>query len=313
MKKIAIIGAGKVGMSAAYMAVQRELANEIALIDIKEGLAKGLELDINQTSPIRGISTADAWIKGSEDFANLKGAGLVMVTAGFPRKPGMDRIELLGINGKIIKGIGENIKKYCPDAFVIVVTNPIDVMAMYMYTVLGSPKTKVIGQAGVLDSARFAWFIAEELGVSVKDVNTLVLGGHGDSMVPVLKYTTVGGVPVQSLIPPAKLDEIIKRTQVGGGEIVKLLGYSAFFAPAASTVAMAEGIIRNTGRVLPCSVYLDGEYGISGTFVGVPVKLGFNGVEKILDVELEKAEITALQLTADSYKKAFDELISIAE
>ncbi len=310
--KISVIGSGFVGMTVAYMTVYKELADEVAVVDILEGRAKGIALDIAQSTPIRGFSLSDTKIYGSEDYSIIKDSDIIIVTAGFPRKPGMDRIELLGKNADIIKMAAENIKKYSPEAIVIVITNPIDVMTYLMFRLLGVPRNQVVGQAGILDTARFQYFIADELKVSVKDVNTIVLGGHGDEMVPLIRFTNVGGVPVEQLIPGDRLQQIVVRTQKGGGEIVSLLKTgSAFYAPAAAAVSMAESIVKNAGRILPCSAFCDGEYGMYDVYVGVPVKLDKTGVAQIIQLPLSDDELKALHKSAEVYKNGIKDLYNL--
>lgn len=294
--KIALIGAGNIGGELAAAAVRKELG-DVVLFDIpeKEGVAKGKALDLEQTSAVTGY---DAHITGSSSWADCAGADVVIITAGVPRKPGMSRDDLLGINLKIIRNVAENLKAHCPDAFVIVISNPLDAMVYELKKVTGFPKERVVGMAGVLDSARFQHFLARELGASVKDVRTMVLGGHGDTMVPVRSYCTVDGVPVEQFIAKDKLDAIVARTASGGGEIVKLMGTSAYFAPAAAAIAMAEAYLRDQKRLIPCAAYCEGEYGYDGFYIGVPVVLGGHGVEKIVEVELSADEKAALDKSA---------------
>ena len=275
--KIALIGAGQIGGTIALLAAQREVG-EIVLHDIAEGVPQGKALDIVQSTPLHGIS---ARLRGTNDFASaLAGADVVIVTAGVPRKPGMSRDDLISINADVIKTVATNIREHCPDAFVIVITNPLDVMVWVMQKVSALPPHKVVGKAGVLDSARFRYFVAEEVGVSVEDVTAFVLGGHGDTMVPLVRYSTVAGIPLPDLvrmgwISQERLDAIVQRTRDGGGEIVKLLKTgSAFYAPAASAIRMAEAYLRDQKRVLPCAALLEGAYGVHGYYVGVPVVIG---------------------------------------
>ena len=287
--KIALIGAGQIGGTLALLAGMKELG-DVVLFDIAEGMPKGKALDISQTAAVEGF---DANVIGTNDYKDIEGADVVIVTAGVPRKPGMSRDDLVGINTGVIRTVGEAIKQYCPNAFVIVITNPLDAMVWVMQQVSGLPKHKVVGMAGVLDSARFAHFIADALGASIKDVNAFVLGGHGDTMVPVPQYTTVAGIPLPALvrmgkISQEKVDAIVQRTRDGGAEIVKLLGNgSAFYAPAASAIAMAESYLKDQKRMLPCAAYLNGEYGVKDLYVGVPVVIGKNGVEQIVEIELD--------------------------
>jgi malate dehydrogenase len=291
-KKIALVGAGQIGGTLALLAGLKELG-DITLIDVVEGVPQGKALDIAEASPVDGFNANYA---GSNDYADLAGADVVIVTAGIPRKPGMTRDDLIGVNTGIVKTVGTAIKTHCPDAFVIVITNPLDVMVWVMREVSGLPAAKVVGMAGVLDSARFRYFLSEEFKVSVQDVTAFVLGGHGDTMVPSVRYSTVGGIPLPDLVKMGwttqeKLDQIVQRTRDGGAEIVKHLKTgSAFYAPAASAIAMAESYLLDQKRVLPCAAMLDGQYGVSGVYVGVPVVLGAGGVERIVEIELSAEE-----------------------
>jgi malate dehydrogenase len=291
-KKIALVGAGQIGGTLALLAGLKELG-DITLIDVVEGVPQGKALDIAEASPVDGFNANYA---GSNDYADLAGADVVIVTAGIPRKPGMTRDDLIGVNTGIVKTVGTAIKTHCPDAFVIVITNPLDVMVWVMREVSGLPAAKVVGMAGVLDSARFRYFLSEEFKVSVQDVTAFVLGGHGDTMVPSVRYSTVAGIPLPDLVKMGwttqeKLDQIVQRTRDGGAEIVKHLKTgSAFYAPAASAIAMAESYLLDQKRVLPCAAMLDGQYGVSGVYVGVPVVLGAGGVERIVEIELSAEE-----------------------
>ena len=290
--KIALIGAGQIGGTLALLAGLKELG-DIVLFDIMEGTPQGKALDIAEAAPVLGI---DAGITGANSYEAIAGADVIIVTAGVPRKPGMSRDDLLGINLKVMEAVGEGIKTYAPNAFVICITNPLDAMVWALQKFSGLPASKVVGMAGVLDSARFRFFLAEALGVSVKDVHAMTLGGHGDDMVPLVRHSTVGGVPLPDLVKMGwlsqdKLDSIVERTRKGGGEIVALLKTgSAFYAPAASAIAMAESYLRDQKRILPCAAYLSGEYGVNGTYVGVPVLIGANGVEKIVEIAFDEAE-----------------------
>jgi malate dehydrogenase len=303
-KKIALIGAGNIGGELAAAAARRQLG-DIVLLDIpeKEGVAKGKALDLQQTAAIEGF---DASITGTSRYEDIAGSDVVIVTAGVPRKPGMSRDDLLSINLKIIRAVGEGIKKHAPSAFIIVISNPLDAMVAEMKRVTGFAKQKVVGMAGVLDSARFSCFLATELGVSIKDVRTLVLGGHGDTMVPCLSYCTVNGVPVTQSIKKERLAEIVKRTAGGGGEIVGLMGTSAFYAPALGAVQMAEAYLGDQKRMLACAAYLEGEYGYNGLYIGVPVVLGAGGVERIVTVELSADEKAALDKSAAAVKELIE-------
>lgn len=287
-KKIALIGAGMIGGTLAHLAELKNLG-DVVLFDVVEGLPQGKALDISQSSAIDG---QDVHLKGTNDYADIKGADVVIVTAGVPRKPGMSRDDLLNINTNIVKTVGENIKKYCPSAFVIVITNPLDAMVWVMQKVSGLPRHKVVGMAGVLDSSRFSYFLAEELKVSIQDITTFVLGGHGDTMVPLVQYSTVAGIPLPELvkmgwIKQEKLDQIVQRTRDGGAEIVGLLKTgSAFYAPAASAIRMAESYLYDKKRVLPCAAHLTGQYGVKDLYVGVPAVIGAGGVEKVVEINL---------------------------
>ncbi|KIU30386.1 malate dehydrogenase [Sphingomonas melonis] len=304
-KKIALIGAGNIGGTLAHLAALKGLG-DIVLFDVVEGVPQGKALDLSQCGPVEGF---DATIKGSNDYADIAGADVIIVTAGVARKPGMSRDDLLGINLKVMKAVGEGIAANAPDAFVICITNPLDAMVWALREFSGLPANKVVGMAGVLDSARFSHFLAEEFGVSVKDVNTFVLGGHGDTMVPVLEYSTVSGIPVSDLIEMGfstkeKVDEIIKRTRGGGGEIVALLKTgSAYYAPATSGIAMAEAYLYDQKRILPAAAHLSGEYGIDNLYVGVPVVIGAGGVEKVVEVKLSDEAKANLQVSVDAVKE----------
>ncbi len=298
--KISVIGSGNVGASTALFLAEKEIAREIAVVDIVEGMPQEKMLDMLQAGPVEHYST---FTKGSNNYADIDGSDIVIMTAGLPRKPGMDRMDLLLKNKEIVENAAASIKKYAPGAVVIVVTNPLDVMAYAMYKATGFNNKKVIGMAGVLDSTRFRAFIAESLNVSMKDVSALVLGGHGDDMVPVKRFASVSGIPLSELLPDEKINALIDRTRKGGGEIVSLLKTgSAFYAPAASAVLMAEAIARDEKRVVTAAVYLDGEYGAKDVYCGVPVILGKNGVEKIIEVELSAEEKTALSKSVESVK-----------
>lgn len=306
MKKVSVIGAGNVGATTAHLIAQKELA-DVVLVDIIEGVPQGKALDMTEAAP---IDRFDAKIIGTNDYAGINGSDIVVVTAGLPRKPGMDRLDLLHKNANIIEDVSTNIAKYAPDAVVIMVTNPVDVMTYHAWKVTGFPKNRVIGQAGVLDSARFAAFIAMELDVSVEDISAMVLGGHGDEMVPLPRFTTVSGIPITELLPAETIDRLIQRTRKGGSEIVGLLKTgSAFYAPATAVTRMVEAILKDKKRILPCSAHLKGEYGIEDIYIGVPVKLGADGIEKIIELKLTQSELTALQDSARVYKKGISNLV----
>jgi malate dehydrogenase len=303
-KKIALIGAGNIGGELAALAARHELG-DVWLFDIPEkvGLAQGKALDLEQNGAVLGY---DAGIKGTSSYDDIAGADVVIVTAGVPRKPGMSRDDLLSINLKIIRNVAENLKTKCPGAFVIVISNPLDAMVYEMKKVTGFPRERVVGMAGVLDSGRFQLFLARELGVSVKDVRAMVLGGHGDTMVPVLSYCTVNGVPVRQLIPAERLAAIADRTRNGGGEIVKLMGTSAYYAPASAAITMAEAFLRDEKRLLPAAAYLDGEYGYQDLYMGVPVVIGAGGVEKIVSIELDASEKAMLDKSASAVRELIE-------
>ena len=305
-KRIALIGGGQIGGNLALLAAQKELA-DIIIFDIPkaEGMVKGKALDLMQLRPHDGY---DVSITGTSDWNDVKNADLFIITAGIPRKPGMDREDLLEINLGIMKDVAENIKSQAPNSFVIVISNPLDAMVYAFYKTSGFQKNKVVGMAGALDSTRFRTFIAMETGLSVQDVTCMVLGGHGDTMVPITRLATIGGVPVADLISKEKLSSIEERTRFAGGEIVKLFGNgSAFYAPAQSAIEMAESYLRDKKRVIPCASLCNGEFGIDGYFIGVPTVIGANGVEKILEFELEKHEQDALNQTLNAVKKTVSE------
>ena len=299
-KKITVVGSGNVGATLAHRLADRQLG-DIVLIDILEGIPQGKGLDLLESGPIEGY---DVKIKGTNDYADTANSDLVVLTAGFPRKPGMSRDDLLKANFDVVKATTEKIVKYSPESILIVVTNPLDAMAQTAYKVSGFSKNRVIGMAGVLDTARYRTFLAEALNVSVLDIQGLVLGGHGDTMVPVPSYTTVAGIPISQLMSKDQLDKIIVRTAKGGGEIVNLLKTgSAFYAPSAAVAEMVDAIFNDRKRILPCAAYLEGEYGINGLFVGVPVKLGARGIEQIIEIKLTPEEQAALQKSAAAVKE----------
>jgi malate dehydrogenase len=301
-KKIALIGGGNIGGTLAHLAGLKELG-DVVLFDIVEGLPQGKALDLVQSSPIEGF---DAAIRGANDYADIKGADVVIVTAGVARKPGMSRDDLIGINTKVVTTVGQAIKTHCPQAFVIVITNPLDVMVWVMREASGLPHNRVVGMAGVLDAARFRYFLAEEFKVSVEDVQAYVLGGHGDSMVPLIRFSSIGGLPLPELVKMGwttekRLEEIVQRTRDGGAEIVNYLKTgSAFYAPASAAIAMAESYLRDKKRVLPCAAWLNGEYGIKDLYVGVPVVIGAKGVERVVEISLNGSERDAFEKSAQS-------------
>lgn len=304
-KKIALIGAGNIGGTLAHLAAQKELG-DIVLFDVAEGVPQGKALDLSQCGPVEGF---DAAITGTNDYRDIAGADVIIVTAGVPRRPGMSRDDLLGINLKVMKAVGEGIKANAPGAFVVCITNPLDAMVWALREFSGLPHHMVVGMAGVLDSARFTTFLAQEFGVSVREVNSFVLGGHGDTMVPVVEYSTVAGIPVTDLIKlglstQARIDEIVVRTRGGGGEIVALLKTgSAFYAPAASGIAMAEAYLKDQKRVLPCAAHVSGEYGVDGLYVGVPVVIGAGGVEKVIEITLDDNARANLGASVDAVRE----------
>ena len=304
--KIALIGGGQIGGNLALLSAQKELG-DIVIYDIPnaEGMIKGKALDIFQSSPLDGY---DANIIGSSNPEDIKDSDVVIITAGIPRKPGMNREDLLEINIKIITDVANNVKKYAPNAFVIVLSNPLDAIVYSFYKVSGFKKNKVVGMAGVLDSTRFKTFLAMETGYSVQDVNCMVLGGHGDTMVPITRLATIGGIPAEELISKDRLNAIVERTRHGGGELVKLFGNgSAYYAPAASAIEMAESYIRDKKRVLPCAALCEGEFGINGYFIGVPTVIGCNGIEKILEFQLQGKEQRELNKTLIAVKETVKE------
>ncbi|MGQ0588700.1 MAG: malate dehydrogenase [Sphingosinicella sp.] len=306
--KIALIGAGNIGGTLAHLAAQKELG-DVVLFDVVEGVPQGKALDLAQCGPVEGYDVA---LKGSNDYADIAGADVIIVTAGVARKPGMSRDDLLGINLKVMKAVGEGIKANAPDAFVICITNPLDAMVWALREFSGLPHNMVVGMAGVLDSARFRTFLAMEFGVSVQDVTAFVLGGHGDTMVPIVEYSTVAGIPIPDLVKMGwstqeKIDAIVKRTRGGGGEIVALLGTgSAFYAPAASGIEMAEAYLKDKKRLLPCAVHLSGQYGIDGLYVGVPCIIGAGGVERIVEIELNDEARANFQVSVDAVKELLE-------
>ena len=305
-KKISLIGAGQIGGTLAHLISIKELA-DVVLFDVVEGLAKGKALDIAQSTSVDGFNIN---LKGTNNYENIKNSDVVIITAGVARKPGMSRDDLLGTNLKIIKQVAEGIKKNSPNAFVICITNPLDVIVMALQKYSGLPTNKVVGMAGILDSARFKYFLSQELNVPVKSINTLVLGGHGDTMVPMPNHTTVDGKPLSQLISKEKLDFIINRTRKGGAEIIKLLEKgSAFYSPAASGVEMAESYIKNLKKTLPCAAYLNGEYGVKNIYAGVPVVIGNKGIEKVVEIKLDKLE----KRNFDDSIKAVRELFEAAK
>ena len=307
-KKIALIGGGQIGGTLAHLVALKELG-DVVMFDIAEGLPQGKTLDLSQAGPIDGFN---ARLKGTNDYADIKGADVVIVTAGVPRKPGMSRDDLLGINLKVMAAVGEGIKTHAPNAFVVCITNPLDAMVWALRQFSGLPHHMIVGMAGVLDSARFRYFLADELNVSVEDVSAFVLGGHGDTMVPMPRFSTVAGIPLPELvkmgwIKQERLDQIVQRTRDGGAEIVGLLKTgSAYYAPATAGVAMAESYLKDQKRILPCATYVDGAYGIKDLYVGLPVVIGEKGVERVVELELTAEEKAGLHKSADAVKGLID-------
>lgn len=304
--KVTVVGAGNVGATCADVLAHREIANEVVLLDIKEGFAEGKALDIWQTAPINLYDTRT--VGSTNDYSKTANSDVVVITSGLPRKPGMSRDDLIATNAGIVKTVTENVVKYSPDAVIIVVSNPLDVMTYCAYLNAKTDSKKVFGMAGILDTARYRAFLAEELNVSPKDIQAVLMGGHGDTMVPLPRYTTVGGIPVTEMIGEEKLNEIIERTKFGGGEIVKLLGTSAWYAPGAAAAQMVEAIVRDQRRVFPVCAWLDGEYGMKNIYLGVPVILGKNGIEKIIELDLNADERKLLEESAVAVKSVMDVL-----
>jgi malate dehydrogenase len=310
-KKIALIGAGNIGGTLAHLIGLKELG-DVVLFDIVKGMPAGKALDLVESSPVEGF---DAEMKGASSYSAIRGADVVIVTAGVARKPGMSRDDLIGINTGVMQSVGEGIKKYCPDAFVICITNPLDAMVGVLRVAAGLKANKCVGMAGVLDSARFRYFLAEEFDVSVEDVTAFVLGGHGDTMVPLTRYSTVAGIPLPDLVKMGwttqkRLDAIVQRTRMGGGEIVELLGTgSAFYAPASSAIAMAEAYLKDKKRVLPAAAYLTGQYGVKNLYVGVPVVIGAGGIERIVEVKFTAPELAAFRKSVE----AVENLVAITK
>ncbi len=314
MSKISLIGAGQIGGTLAHLIGIKELVNEVVLFDVASGVAKGKALDIAQSSSVDGFNVK---LSGTDNYEDIKNSDVIIITAGVPRKPGMSRDDLLGINLKIIKQVAQGIKKNSPDAFVICITNPLDVMVMALQKYSGLPANKVVGMAGILDSSRFKLFLSLELNVPVKDIEAMVMGGHGDTMVPLPRFTKVSGKPLLDLVKEGKISEerlesINQRTRDGGAEIVKFLEKgSAFYAPAASGTQMAEAYLNNSKQILPCAVFLNGEYGFKDVYAGVPVVIGKNGVEKIEEIELDEKERKEFNHSVESVKKLWDAATSI--
>ena len=299
--KVTVVGAGNVGATCANVLASREVCNEVVLLDIKEGFAEGKALDIWETSPINLYDTRT--VGSTNDYTKTAGSDVVVITSGLPRKPGMSRDDLIATNAGIVKSVTEQIMVHSPDTILIIVSNPLDVMTYCAYLTAGVDSTKVIGMAGILDTARYRSFLAEELNVSPKDIQAVLMGGHGDTMVPLPRYTTVGGIPVTEMISDDKLESIVNRTKKGGGEIVNLLGTSAWYAPGAAAAQMVEAIVKDQKRVFPACVWMQGEYGISDMYLGVPVILGKNGIEKVIELKLNEEEMDLLSQSATAVRE----------
>ncbi|MDX5346551.1 MAG: malate dehydrogenase [Hymenobacteraceae bacterium] len=308
--KVTVVGAGNVGATCADVLAYREIANEVVLVDIKEGFAEGKALDIWQKAPINLYDTRTVGV--TNDYSKTADSDVVVITSGLPRKPGMSRDDLISTNAGIVKSVTENIIKYSPEAIIIVVSNPLDVMTYQAHLTSNMPRTKVMGMAGILDTARYRAFLAEALNCSPKDIQAVLMGGHGDTMVPLPRYTTVAGIPVTELIEKDKLDAIIERTKVGGGELVKLMGTSAWYAPGSAAAQMVEAIVRDQRRIFPVCVKLEGEYGLNDTYLGVPVVLGKNGIEKIIELDLNEEEMELLKTSNTHVKEVMDALDRMA-
>ena len=306
MSKVTVVGAGNVGATCADVLAYREVAEEIVLIDIKEGIAEGKALDIWQKAPINQYDSRT--VGSTNDYSKTANSDVVVITSGLPRKPGMTRDDLIETNAGIVKSVTENVVKHSPNAIIIVVSNPLDVMTYQAHLTSGFPRNRVMGMAGILDTARYSAFLAEELNVSGKEIQAILMGGHGDTMVPLPRYTTVAGIPVTELVEKDKLDAIIERTKFGGGELVKLMGTSAWYAPGAAAAQMVEAILKNQRRVFPVCIKLDGEYGIDDCYLGVPVILGKNGIEKVLELDLNADEKQLLETSRGHVKEVMQVL-----
>jgi malate dehydrogenase len=304
--KITVVGAGNVGATCADVLAYREVANQIVLVDIKEGLAEGKSLDIWQKAPIDLYDSRT--IGATNDYAKSAGSDVVVITSGLPRKPGMSRDDLIGTNAGIVKSVTDNVVRHSPDAIIIVVSNPLDVMTYQAHITSKLPRTKVMGMAGILDTARYRAFLAEALNISPKDIQAMLLGGHGDTMVPLPRYTTVAGIPVTELIDKDKLNAILERTKVGGGELVKLMGTSAWYAPGSAAAQMVEAIVKDQRRIFPVCMKLEGEYGIKDCYLGVPVVLGKNGIERVIELDLNKDEQALLESSYKAVREVMDVL-----
>lgn len=303
MRKVTVIGSGNVGATVANVLAHKDLVNEIVLLDIQGDMAKGKALDMWQQAPVDYYSTR---ITGTDDYAKTADSDIVVITAGIPRKPGMSRDDLISTNANIVSSVTSQIIKYSANPIIIVVSNPLDVMTYAAWKTSGLPSSRVFGMAGILDTARYRAFLAEALNVSPKDIQAVLMGGHGDTMVPLPRYTTVSGIPVTELIDEASLDAIVERTKVGGGELVKLMGTSAWYAPGAAAAQMVESILKNENRIYPCCALLNGEYNLHGVFVGVPVKLGANGIEQLIELKLNESEMALLNDSADQVRQVME-------
>ncbi|BDD11180.1 malate dehydrogenase [Fulvitalea axinellae] len=306
MAKVTVVGAGNVGATCADVLAYREIANEVVLVDIKEGFAEGKALDIWQKAPINLYDTRT--VGSTNDYSKTANSDVVVITSGLPRKPGMTRDDLIATNAGIVKSVTENVIKHSPEAIIIIVSNPLDVMTYQAHITSQFPRTKVMGMAGILDTARYRAFLAEALNVSPKDIQAVLMGGHGDTMVPLPRYTTVGGIPVTELIDEETLEAIVQRTKTGGGELVKLMGTSAWYAPGSAAAQMTEAILKDQRRVFPVCVKLEGEYGIDNCYLGVPVILGKNGIEKIIELDLNEDEMALLKTSEKHVKEVMDVL-----
>ncbi|MDP4699886.1 MAG: malate dehydrogenase [Saprospiraceae bacterium] len=302
-RKVTVIGSGNVGATVANVLAHKDLVNEIVLLDIQGDMAKGKALDMWQQAPVDYYSTR---ITGTDDYAKTADSDIVVITAGIPRKPGMSRDDLISTNANIVSSVTAQIMKYSANPIIIVVSNPLDVMTYAAWKTSGLPSSRVFGMAGILDTARYRAFLAEALNVSPKDIQAVLMGGHGDTMVPLPRYTTIGGIPVTELIDEASLDAIVERTKVGGGELVKLMGTSAWYAPGAAAAQMVESILKNENRIYPCCALLNGEYNLNGVFVGVPVKLGANGIEQLIELKLNESEMALLNDSADQVRQVME-------
>jgi malate dehydrogenase len=306
MTKVTVVGAGNVGATCADVLAYREIAEEIILVDIKEGIAEGKALDIWQKAPVNQYDSRT--VGSTNDYSKTANSDVVVITSGLPRKPGMTRDDLIETNAGIVKSVTENVVKYSPNAIIIVVSNPLDVMTYQAHITSKLPRTKVMGMAGILDTARYRAFLADELNISSKEIQAILMGGHGDTMVPLPRYTTVAGIPVTELVAKDKLDAIIERTKFGGGELVKLMGTSAWYAPGSAAAQMVESIVKNQRRVFPVCIKLDGEYGIDDCYLGVPVILGKNGIEKVLELDLNAEEKALLEVSRGHVKEVMNVL-----